>query len=153
MMKLNPTYELFQTLLNGIIVSMKMDKENFKRMLVELLPKPVTPGKNTIAGDPPEVVVRVSDEGVVIAPYRAEWKSPYELKVVVSDVDLVGWGDLPAEIERLRTFLSQKFDTARKTRKATLKLCSLCSKTTPPERMHDESTCQACASGKLGVVY
>lgn len=76
-----------------------------------------------------------------------------DLGVVVSDADLVSWNDLPETDEQLRPYLSQKIDSARKDRKATFKNCSLCHKTTPPEWMHNESICQSCASGKLGVVY
>ncbi len=132
---------------------MKPDKKQIKGLLAGLLPQPIISGTKIIAGNPPEVVVRLSEKGLLIAPYRAEWQGPAELKVAVSNVDLVGWGDLPAEAEQLRSYLSQKIEAARRTRKAAFKNCSLCHKSTPPEWMHDESTCQTCASSKQGVVY
>ena len=132
---------------------MKSDKKQIKGLLLELLPQPVTSGKGMVAGEPPEVIVKLQDAGVIIAPYRAEWRGPYTLTMVVSDAELVGWGDLPDATDQLRAFLSQKIDTARKTRKDTFTCCSLCHKMTPPEWMHNENTCQACASDKLGVVY
>jgi formylmethanofuran dehydrogenase subunit E len=132
---------------------MKVDKKQIKGLLADLLPQPIISGTKIIAGNPPEVVVRLSEKGLLIAPYRATWESPYELKVVVTNADLVGWGDLPDAVEPLRSYLSQKIEAARKTRKATFKNCSLCHETTPPERMHGETTCQACASSKQGVVY
>lgn len=132
---------------------MKSDKEQIKRLLLELLPQPVTSGEKMVAGEPPEVIVKLQDAGVIIAPYRAEWHGPHKLTMVVSDAELVVWGDLPDATDQLRAFLSQKIDAARKVRKDTFKCCSLCHETKPPEWMHDENTCQACASDKLGVVY
>lgn len=134
---------------------MEMNKEKIKGLLVELLPQPVSSGKQMISGDPrePEVVVRLSDKGVLIAPYRAQWQLPYKLKVVVSNADTVSWDDLPDDAEQLRAFLSQKIEATRSIRKATYRTCTMCSETKAPEHMHDDNVCQACASEKLGVVY
>ncbi len=129
-----------------------MNKEKLKGLLADLLPQPVTSGKEIIAGDPPEVAVKLSDAGIIIAPYRAGWVSPYELKTIVSNADLVAWNDLPGTTKQLKAFLSLRIDAARKSRKATFKNCTLCYKTTHPEWMHDESICQTCAE-KQGVVY
>ena len=132
-----------------------MDEEKLKGLLVKLLPQPVSSGAEMIAGDPrqPEVVVRLSDKGLLIAPYRAEWQGPAKLRVVVSDADIVSWSDLPDNDEQLRIYLSQKIEAARSTRKATYRTCTLCNKTKAPEWMHDESTCQTCAESNKGVVY
>ncbi len=132
---------------------MEMDKKHIECMLLDLLPQPATIGKEIIAGDPPKVIVRLSEEGVVIAPYRAKWSSSYELEPLLSNEGLVSWEDLPVANKQLRAFLSQKIDDAQKVRKSTFKICSHCNQSTPPEWMHDENTCQACASEKLGVVY
>ena len=134
---------------------MKPDKEQINGLLAELLPQPVSSGKQKIAGDPrqPEIVVRVSDEGLLIAPYRAQWQGPAKLKVVVSDADIISWSDLPGDAEQLRDYLFQKIEAAQEARKATFKNCSTCHKSTPPEWMHEDSTCQTCASNKLGTVY
>ena len=132
---------------------MKPDKEQIKGLLAQLLPQPISSGKQMIAGDPPEVVAQVSDEGLLIAPYRAQWQGPHKLKVVVSDTDIVGWGDLAGTTEQLQTYLSQKVEAAQKARKTTFKVCSLCDKSTPPEWMHDENACQSCASNIYGTVY
>lgn len=129
-----------------------MKKEKLKELLADLLPQPITFEREMIAGDPPEIIVKLSNAGVIIAPYRAEWHGSHELKTVVSNTDLVAWDALPGTTEQLGTFLSQKIDAARKTRKATFKNCTLCHKSPPPEWMHNESICQACAE-KQGVVY
>jgi len=45
-----------------------MNKEKLKGLLVDLLPQHITSGKETIASDPPEVVVKLSYTGVLITP-------------------------------------------------------------------------------------
>lgn len=132
---------------------MNKKKEQIKGLLLELLPQPISSGKELIAGDPPEIIAKLTDEGFIIAPYKAKWTNPYTLKPIVPNAALMSWNRLPEQTEQLRAFLSQKIKATQHARKTTFTECKSCHKSTPPELMHDGNTCQACSTNKKGIVY
>jgi hypothetical protein len=44
-------------------------------------------------------------------------------------------------------------DAARESRLGKFRVCRFCNGRTPPELLHEDDVCQACAQQHLGVVY
>jgi hypothetical protein len=104
-----------------------------------------------VGGEPGEVVVRATRSSVAVHEFAVEWQSPHE---AVNRPILVGtlrWRRLDGvhALAVLRGLIA----AARESRRARYRSCRLCESLKPPESMHDEDVCQACAQRHLGVTY
>jgi hypothetical protein len=100
-----------------------------------------------IGGDPPEVVVRLTDSSVVISEFAAVWETPFVLTPRPRRVGVLKWKRLPetALFNALGTLLKG----AREARAAQFRVCEQCGRSMPPEWLRDERTCQACARQQI----
>jgi hypothetical protein len=102
-------------------------------------------------GDPAEVIVRITESHVVVAEHAVSWHTPHDPVVEPIEIGAVFWAHLSSDaaLRAIRTLLVG----ARESRLAKFRVCAMCERATPPEWMHDDDVCQACAQRKLGVVY
>jgi hypothetical protein len=100
-----------------------------------------------VAGDPPEVVVRLTDSAVVISEFAAVWETPFVLTPRPRRVGVLKWKRLPetALFNALGTLLKG----AREARAAQFRVCEQCGRSMPPEWLRDERTCQPCARQQI----
>jgi hypothetical protein len=134
-----------------------IDREALLTELRELLPSPVReesePHGSIVmeAGEPGEVIVRVNGDKVSFSVFSVRWDGPHTPVVYPEQVATLNWDRVPASSISitLRTLVRAVCDA----RKATFRQCEHCGKNNPPEWMHDNKTCQACASQHLSVVY
>lgn len=142
-------------------------KYSLEKEVIALLPQPVNSNEivtefkdgypietdiEFTGGYPVEVVVKFSEEGISIATFKAFWHGPHELKAKPKQLALLKWSDLPKSLPDAVETIRPIVQKACKLRKATYSTCDSCKETNPPEWMHNENTCQACAE-KQGVVY
>jgi len=112
--------------------------DGWRSLLLSMLPLPVVETQHgLVGGNPGEVVVRVGDETVEVAAYRAELRGGEPVvtakKWKVFDLS-AGPSEVMAAIQKAR---------ARRLR--TYRWCVGCRKVLPPERMRDSVTCHHCA--------
>jgi len=93
------------------------------------------------AGDPPEVVVRLSPSSITVSTCASESERhaprPERLGTIV-------WRRLPAG--RVMALVAELIASARERRQATYRQCFYCEKMKPPEQMHEEDVCVECAN-------
>ena len=104
-----------------------------------------------VGGQPAEVVVRLTHSMATVSEYAVEWQGPHDPAVRPVTFGTLRWRRMP-EIHALAT-LQTLIRAARESRTAKFRACSYCGTSTPPERLHDDRTCQACAERHLGIVY
>ena len=120
--------------------------EEWVAFLTAQLPAPVQqeidPGGATcfVAGDPPEVLVRLSASSVTVAvclPERAEVEPrPMRLGSIM-------WRRVPSS--KAIVLVAGLIKCAHEMRLATYRECQYCEKMKPPEQMQDEHGCLDCA--------
>ena len=93
------------------------------------------------AGDPPEVVVRLSPSSITVSTCASELDGvvlrPQRLGTIV-------WRRLPAG--RVMALVAELIASARERRQATYRQCFYCEQMKPPEQMHEEDVCVECAN-------
>jgi hypothetical protein len=104
-----------------------------------------------VGGRPCEVVVRLTRSTATVSEYAVEWQGPHEAVVRPIVLGTLHWRRMP-EVHGLAA-LQTLIRAARESREAKFRTCRFCGTSAPPERLHDEETCQACAETHLGVVY
>ncbi len=104
-----------------------------------------------IAGDPPEVVVVLTDTSVVVSEFAAAREVPHALTVKPRRVGVLKWRRLPEN--ELFNALAALLKGAREARTAQFRVCEECGRGTPPERLSTESVCQDCADQHRRLVH
>lgn len=131
------------------------DFQSVKEDLLSLLPQPCEirrePDNSTEryeAGDPTEVMVRLTQTDVQVFSCSYVWVSSYELIEDPQLVGMVNWRDSDAGL--VYRVLIKK---ARAGRRRTFRKCRYCGEKFGPEHMHSNDVCQGCAELHLGVMY
>jgi hypothetical protein len=134
--------------------------ERFEQLIAYLgsqLPDPVdqqTADDGTlqfIAGDPPEVVVMLTQTSVVVHEFAGVWRTPFEFAARPRRVGVLKWRRLPENA--LLGALDQLIKGAREARRAAYQVCRYCSRKTAPEWLHDDGVCQSCADQHTGAIH
>jgi hypothetical protein len=102
-------------------------------------------------GDPPEVVVVLTDSSVVVSQFSGVWESPFTFLAKPRRVGMVKWRRLPENA--LLSAISALVKGAREARLASFETCQYCGQRTAPEWLHDEGVCQACADQHSGAIH
>ena len=141
-----------------------MDKpgapERFEQLIAFLgsnLPAPVERQEDVdgairfTGGDPPEVVVVLTDSSVVVSQFSGVWESPFTFSARPRRVGVVKWRRLPENA--LLNAIAALVKGAREARLASFVTCQYCGQRTAPEWLHDEGVCQACADQHSGAIH
>jgi hypothetical protein len=141
-----------------------MDKpgapERFEQLIAFLgsnLPVPVERQEDVdgairfTGGDPPEVVVILTDTSVVVSQFSGVWESPFTFSARPRRVGVVKWRRLPENA--LLNAIAALVKGAREARLASFETCQYCGQRTAPEWLHDEGVCQACADQHSGAIH
>jgi hypothetical protein len=103
------------------------------------------------AGDPPEVVVLLTDTSVIVSEFAAVRETPHSLAIKPRRVGVLKWRRLPEN--ELFNALAALLKGAREARSAQFRTCEECGRGTPPERLFSESLCQDCAGQHRRLVH
>ena len=141
-----------------------MDKpgapERFEQLIAFLgsnLPAPVERHEDVdgairfTGGDPPEVVVVLTDSSVVVSQFSGVWESPFTFSARPRRVGVVKWRRLPENA--LLNAIAALVKGAREARLASFETCQYCGQRTAPEWLHDEGVCQSCADQHSGAIH
>jgi len=104
-----------------------------------------------LAGEPPEVVVLLTDSTVVVAEFAGVWQTPSTFVKKPRRVGLLKWRRLPENA--LWDALSALIKGAREARRSRFQICQYCSESTAPEWLHDDHVCQTCAERHHGMIH
>ena len=102
-------------------------------------------------GDPPEVIVVLTQTSVVVSQFSGVWESPFTFSAKPRRVGIVKWRRLPES--SLLGAIAALVKGAREGRMATFQTCHYCGQRTAPEWLHDEGVCQACADQHSGAIH
>ena len=102
-------------------------------------------------GDPPEVVVVLTESSVVVSQFSGVWESPFTFSAKPRRVGMVKWRRLPENA--LLAAITALIKGAREGRQATFQTCQYCGQRTAPEWLHDEGVCQSCADQHSGAIH
>lgn len=102
-------------------------------------------------GEPGEVIVRLTESEVTVAEFAISWHGPDTPVVEPIAIGTVRWNEISAEAAM--RVVKALVGAAREARLSTFGVCSMCERATPPEWMHSDDVCQACAEGEFGVVH
>jgi len=106
---------------------------------------------NFVGGEPPEVVVALTETSVIVSEFAATWDSPFSLTSRPRRVGVLKWRRLPETA--LFNALSALIKGAREARRSGFRICQGCGRSTPPEWLHTESVCQRCADEDHGRIH
>jgi hypothetical protein len=102
-------------------------------------------------GDPPQVVVVLTESSVVVSQFSGVWESPFTFSAKPRRVGVVKWRRLPENA--LLSAIAALVKGAREARLASFETCQYCGQRTAPEWLHDEGVCQACADQHSGAIH
>jgi len=133
--------------------------EGYEQLLAYLesrLPRPVdrqedADGVRFLAGEPPELIVTLTPSIVVVDAFAGEWESPGRFRLAPRRIGVLHWPHLPEN--ELLDALAALLAGARAARRSQYRTCEACARSVPPEWMHDEKICQACAADGGGTVH
>ena len=133
--------------------------ERYEQMIAFLaahLPSPVEQVERDgvlvfTAGEPGEVVARLTNSSVIIEEYAVGWEAPCRPVVRPRRVGTANWRRLSESA--LMTVVGQLIKGAREARLSRYRACRFCGKANPPEWQHGDEGCQACSADELGVVH
>jgi hypothetical protein len=134
--------------------------ERFEQLIAFLgsnLPAPVERQEDVdgsirfTGGDPPEVIVVLTDASVVVSQFAGVWESPFTFSARPRRVGVVKWRRLPENA--LLGAIAALVKGAREARLASFETCQYCGQRTAPEWLHDEGVCQACADQHSGAIH
>jgi hypothetical protein len=134
--------------------------ERFEQLIAFLgsnLPTPVERQEDVdgsirfTGGDPPEVIVVLTDSSVVVSQFAGVWESPFTFSARPRRVGVVKWRRLPENA--LLSAIAALVKGAREARLASFETCQYCGQRTAPEWLHDEGVCQACADQHSGAIH
>lgn len=95
-----------------------------------------------IAGDPPAVLVVLTDTSVVVSAFSAVGEVAHTLTVKPRRVGVLKWRRLPEN--ELFSALAALLKGAREVRASQFRVCEECGRGTPPEQLSSDSVCQDC---------
>jgi hypothetical protein len=134
--------------------------ERYEQLIAFLgsrLPSPVDQqhgadgSRQFIAGEPPEVVVLLTNSSVIVSEFDGVWEDAYTFVKTPRRVGLLKWRRLPENA--LWSALMALIKGAREARRSRFQVCQHCGQTTPPEWLHDDQVCQACAERHHGMIH
>ena len=134
--------------------------ERFEQLIAFLgsnLPTPVERHEDVdgsirfTGGDPPEVIVVLTESSVVVSQFAGVWESPFTFSARPRRVGVVKWRRLPENA--LLSAIAALVKGAREARLASFETCQYCGQRTAPEWLHDEGVCQACADQHSGAIH
>lgn len=134
--------------------------ERFEQLIAFLdsnLPAPVERQESAdgsvqfTGGEPPQVVVTLTETSVIVAEFAGVWESPFTLATKPKRVGLLKWRRLPET--PLFNALTALIKGAREARQSRFQACRYCGRHTAPEWMHDDGVCHACADQHSGAVH
>lgn len=101
------------------------------------------------AGDPVLVLVAVSPTRVITAEPEVSWQGPSRpvLRARASMSHSI------ADSDALLAWLQERVRTVMDLRSRRFRRCDECGQTNPPEWMHGDDLCHACAVRNHGIVY
>ena len=102
-------------------------------------------------GDPPQVVVILTQSSVAIAEFTGEWETPLTFTAKPRRVGTVNWRRLSENA--LFNAVSALIKGAREARLASFQTCQYCEQRTAPEWLHQAGVCQACADHHSGSIH
>jgi len=100
-----------------------------------------------IAGDPPEVIVVLTETSVIVSEFTAVWETPYVLTPRPRRVGVLKWRRLPETA--LFNALAALVKGAREARAAQYRACEQCGRSTPPEWLLRGTVCHLCSQREL----
>ena len=134
--------------------------ERYEQLLAFLgshLPSPVDQHADSdghvrfMGGDPPEVIVVLTESSVVVSEFAGEWDSPLEFVAKPRRLGVLNWPRIPENA--LWAALGALIKGACDARRSHYRVCSYCERSTAPEWMHDEEVCQSCAREHSGTIH
>jgi hypothetical protein len=134
--------------------------ERFEQLIAFLesqLPAPVEQQEEAdgslhfIGGEPHEVIVTLTETNVIVSEFSGVWETAFKFSARPRRVGVLKWRRLPETA--LFNALGALIKGAREARHARFQTCQYCARNTPPEWMHDEQVCQACAEQHSGAVH
>ena len=129
------------------------DDERFEQLMAFIgsqLPAPVeqqTTGDGSmmfVGGEPPEVVVQLSDSSVRVSEYAGAWESGERFTVTPRRVGMVKWRRL-SETAMMHAVVAL-IKGAREMRLARYRICPVCDTSYPPEVMFVNDLCPRCGT-------
>ena len=104
-----------------------------------------------LSGEPPEVVVRLTDGSVVVSEFAGIWETPFRFVKQPRRVGVLKWRRLPEGA--LWDALTALIKGAREARRSRFQICQYCGANTPPEWQHDDRVCRSCAERHHGMIH
>ena len=104
-----------------------------------------------VAGDPPELVVLLTEASVVVSEFAAVRDTPRTLLPRPRRVGLLKWRRLPETA--LFNALAALLKGASEARTSRFRTCEECGRRTPPERLRSDRVCQECADQQGRAVH
>jgi hypothetical protein len=102
-------------------------------------------------GDPPEVIVVLTDSNVEVSQFAGVWESPFTFSAKPRRVGVIKWRRLPENA--LLGAITALVKGAREARLSSFEICQYCGQRTAPEWLHDEGVCQSCADQHSGAIH
>jgi hypothetical protein len=133
--------------------------ERFEQLIAFVssqLPKPVEEqqgGDGSIlftGGEPPEVIVHLTDQTVVVSEFAGEWEGD-GFSITPLLVGELYWHALPETA--LMNALSALIKGAREARLSRYRICSQCGERVSPEYFGAADVCDRCADEPPGVIH
>jgi len=137
-----------------------VNEERFEQIIAFLgsqLPKPIDQQDADdgsimfMAGDPIEVVVRLTESNVVVSEFDGTWETSFHFAVKPRRVGVLKWRRLPES--ELMNALAALIKGARLARLSRYRLCVYCGQSTATELLQGEDICESCAERNKGVVH
>ena len=98
-------------------------------------------------GDPPAVVIHLTEASVIVSAFAAVWETPFVLTPKPRRVGILKWRRLPET--PMFNALAALIKGAREARSAAFRICERCGRATPPEWLHTETICHSCSQHEL----
>src|SRR5579862_4205411 len=92
-----------------------------------------------VGGDPPQVVVLLTESSVIVAAFAGEWETPLAFVARPRRVGIVKWRRLPENA--LLDAITALVKGAREARLASFETCRYCGQRVAPELLHDQGVC------------
>jgi hypothetical protein len=134
--------------------------ERFEQLIAFLesqLPAPVERQEEAdgslhfVGGDPNEVIVALTETSVIVSEFSGVWETAFKFSARPRRVGVLKWRRLPETA--LFNALGALIKGAREARHSRFQTCQYCARHTPPEWMHDEQVCLACAEQHSGAIH
>ncbi len=103
------------------------------------------------SGDPPEVIVVLTETSVIVSQFAGVWLSPYRFAARPRRVGALRWRRLPENA--LWTALTALIKGAREARLSQYRVCQYCERNTAPEWLEADDVCRSCAAREGGAVH